>query len=275
MTWLLEWWLFGVVATLIVAVGVVGWHVSRWLAYHRARSLPGPEITPEAVRNEIASLVEIGWLRLLRSRASDLALPSERRGRTVALVHGYWDQAASFWKLREYLAELGRPTVGIELGWQLGALERYATRLAESLQRIIGEESDGIDVIAHSMGGIVLRMVLRDHPDLRDAIHHVVTLGTPHRGTGAVDRLNVLLPEMKALSEDSELLAELPTLSELLSPDRVVTAGGTFDLIVYPVENTFDPAGRNVSIPAVGHGGLLTDTRVLDLLRDALSDQTA
>ncbi len=271
----LGWLVLGLLATLLVALGSLGWHLARYLAYHRAQGLPGPEITVDAVRNEVSSLVEIGWFRLLRPRASTLVLPAERRGRTVALVHGYWDQAASFWKLREHLAELGRPTVGLELGFQLGQIERYAERLAASLRSLVDSEPDGVDVVAHSMGGIVLRMVLRDHLDLRDAIRRVVTLGTPHQGTGAVDQLRLLLPEMRALAERSPLLAELPPLSALLAPDRVVTAGGTFDLVVYPVENTFDPGARTVAIPAVGHGGLLTDDRVLEIVSLALTDQMA
>lgn len=261
--------------SLLTSAAALGWHVYRYVGYHRANGLPGPHLTSAAVRNEVASLVEVGWLRLLRARASDVRVPPDRRGRTVVVVHGYWDQAASFWKLRDHLASLGHPTIGVELGFQLGSLERYARRLNRALRRIAAHEPDGIDVVAHSMGGIVLRLVLRDAPDLRQAIRHVVTLGTPHQGTGAVDRLRVLLPEMRALHPESPLLAGLPTLSELLPPDRVVTAGGDFDMIVYPVQNTFDPRAKTVVLPAVGHAGLLTDPHALDLVASALSDHTA
>jgi len=270
---LLWWAAASLLLTLLATVGALAWHVYRYVGYHRSQGLPGPTFSAEAVRAEVLSLVEVGWLRLLRGRASDLRLPAERRGRTVALVHGYWDQAASFWKLRDHLADLGHPTVGIELGWQLGELERYARRLERRLRDLITQEPDGIHVVAHSMGGIVLRMVLRDHPELRDAVHHVVTLGTPHHGTGAVEQIDVLLPEMRALHPASPLLAELPFLSELLSPERVTTAGGDFDLIVYPVTNTFDPDGNHVVVPEVGHAGLLTDARILELVADALHDR--
>ncbi|MEM6928376.1 MAG: hypothetical protein AAF602_15690 [Myxococcota bacterium] len=272
-------WVGGIVLYLIVslavAIGGLVWHVSRYLAYHRTQGLPGPDVSAEAVRAEVSSLVEIGWLRLLRTRASELRLPPERQGRTVALVHGYWDQAASFWKLRDHLTSLGHPTVGVELGFQLGALERYAARLEAALRRISEGEPEGIDVVAHSMGGIVLRVVLRDHADLRDRVAHAVTLGTPHHGTGAGVRMPLLLPEMRALSEGSALLADLPQLSDLLPPERIVTVGGTFDLVVYPVQNTFDPRATTVALPALGHGGLLTDDRSLRLVADALADQIA
>ncbi|MEN0068632.1 MAG: hypothetical protein AAGA48_41325 [Myxococcota bacterium] len=267
---MLSWALWGFVATLVIAVAGLAWHVGRYLAYHRARGLPGPGLSSNAVRNEVSSLVEVGWLRLLRWRASDLQLPPKRTGRTVALVHGYLDQAASFWRLRDHLTKLGRPTIGIELGFQLGKLPRYGRRLERALRRILRNEPDGIDIVAHSMGGIVLRLVLHEHPDLRKGIRHVVTLGTPHLGTASVDQLP-LLPEWRALHPDSEFLADLPALTELVDPDTVVTVGGDFDMVVYPVEHALDPAGRTEVITEIGHAGLLTDDRVLSLVAEAIA----
>lgn len=268
----LLWWGFAsFVVTLFVAGAALAWHIGRYVTYHRAKGLPGAMLTSEAIGAEVRSLVEVGWLRLFRPWASDLRLPPERRGRTVALVHGYWDQAASFWKLRDHLSALGRPTVGVELGFQLGELDRYAARLEQALRTIDNNERDGFDIVAHSMGGIVLRLVLTEHPDLRASVRHVVTLGSPHSGTVAVHDNLQLFPEWKALHPDSPLLADLPKLTELLDPKRVMTIGGDFDIIVYPVDNALDPGGRTEVVSDIGHAGLLTDDRVLALVAEAIA----
>lgn len=267
-------WLLVGLAMFVVSLfawgGVLVWHIQRVARIHRTLGLPGPPMTSEAIRNEVSSLVHIGWLRLLRARASQLVLPDEPQGRPVALIHGYWDQAASFWVMRDHLANAGRPTVGIELGFLLGDLHNYTERLVAALHPLVQAESDGVDVVAHSMGGIVLRMALRDHPDLRAAVRNVVTLGTPHHGTAAAEGFD-LLPEPRAMQPTSELLANLPQLSDLVEGDHVTTIGGDFDMIVFPVDNTLDRGGHTHVIPAVGHGALLTDPRILDLVTEALS----
>jgi hypothetical protein len=73
------------------------------------------------------------------------------------------------------------------------ALRRYGEGLA-ALVRLIraaalrrGETFEGVDIVAHSMGGLVLREALREFeaqaPGSAAAmIHRIVTLGTPHRG---------------------------------------------------------------------------------------------
>jgi pimeloyl-ACP methyl ester carboxylesterase len=73
------------------------------------------------------------------------------------------------------------------------ALKRYGEGLV-ALVRLIraaalrhGETFEGVDVVAHSMGGLVVREALREFeaqaPGSAAAmIHRIVTLGTPHRG---------------------------------------------------------------------------------------------
>src|SRR6187549_3872367 len=74
---------------------------------------------------------------------------------------------------------------------------RQMARYGEGLVRLIelikaaadrhGETFDGVDVVAHSMGGLVLREALRQFEAAEPGsagrmIHRIVTLGTPHRG---------------------------------------------------------------------------------------------
>jgi hypothetical protein len=72
-------------------------------------------------------------------------------------------------------------------------LSRYGAGLVRLIQLIEraavrhGEPFDGVDVVAHSMGGLVLREGLRQFHEAEAGsagrmIHRVVTLGTPHRG---------------------------------------------------------------------------------------------
>ena len=66
--------------------------------------------------------------------------------------------------------------LGYEFAWMV--YERYA------------KYGETVDVVAHSMGGLVARYALaqvdRDHPDFPSDLHidDVVTMGTPHAGSG-------------------------------------------------------------------------------------------
>jgi pimeloyl-ACP methyl ester carboxylesterase len=73
------------------------------------------------------------------------------------------------------------------------ALQRYGDGLVTLIKLVRtaaqrhGEAFDGVDVVAHSMGGLVVRQALRQLDEQENGsagvlIHRVVTLGTPHRG---------------------------------------------------------------------------------------------
>ena len=43
-----------------------------------------------------------------------------------------------------------------------------------------------VNLVGHSMGGLMIRTALRDHPELWDLIDKVVFIGTPHYGSPAI-----------------------------------------------------------------------------------------
>ncbi len=59
----------------------------------------------------------------------------------------------------------------------------HAKRVAEEIIRYSEVNGGGtIDIVAHSMGGLVVREILRTYPDAARRIRRLVTLGTPHYG---------------------------------------------------------------------------------------------
>lgn len=126
---------------------------------------------------------------------------------------------------------------------------RALARYGEGLVRLIdlvrfaaerrGETFPGVDVVAHSMGGLVVRQALkgmheRDRNSAATLVHRVVTLGTPHRGIAfqripdwLVERLPLLgkaSDEMSAFDpEDTGFL----DVEQWLPLDRILTVVGT------------------------------------------------
>jgi pimeloyl-ACP methyl ester carboxylesterase len=99
---------------------------------------------------------------------------------------------------------------------------------------------DGVDIVAHSMGGLVVRQALRaldatTQGRARKMVHRIVTLGTPHRGISFQRMPNWmldLLPGLQNTASD-ELKAFDPTETDFLSladvfdTSRILTVVGT------------------------------------------------
>ncbi len=247
---------------LFLPVAVVVAHHVRFVRWHHVRGRRAPTGLGW-LRHEV---VDGGWLAWwwLRSFLGE-GRPGGG-GRPVLCVHGYTQSGANFAGLR---AHLRRPTVAVSLLHRLAPMRWYAARLERRLEHLVREHPGGVDVVAHSMGGVVLRLVLASRRDLAAAVHTVVTLGSPHAGTAAA-RFVPLLPEVVALRRGSALLASLPSLVELLPHGRVVTVAAAADTLVYPVETALVAGADHVVLDGMGHAGLLTRREAHEVVRLAL-----
>ncbi len=244
------------------SLAVVVVHHVGFVAWHRARGRATPAGL-EWVAHELRDGARLGWW-YVRGFFGDGHREGE--GRPVLCVHGYTQSGTNFHGLRTHLR---RPSVAVSLLHRLAPLRWYAARLEARLEALVRAHPDGVDVVAHSMGGVVLRMVLSARRDLAASVRTVVTLGSPHRGTAAA-RWIPLLPEVRALKRRSELLASLPTLVELLPHGRVVTIAAEADTLVYPLETALVPGAHHVVLPGMGHAGLLTRRAAYEAVARAL-----
>lgn len=264
----------------VAPLGVLGAYVHhrRFVQYHAHKGSKPTTSFPRWIGAELRGASLLGWWHV-RGLLPDRFLHPNRGAeapaavvppRLVVCVHGYSQTAANFVGLRRVLAAAGRESVAITLGFWLAPMSWYAGRLERKLERYAGEHPEGIDVVAHSMGGVVLRMVLASRPDLGEKLRTVITLGTPHRGTAAARGIP-LLPEIRALKRRSALLRELPSLPSLVPNGRVVTIAGDADTVVYPLETAIVDGSEAIVLRGVGHAGLLTTPRAWAAVRRALS----
>ena len=260
-----------VVVSTVSTASFLAFHLRRFVGYHRHKGLEVPRLTPRALLLELRAFLALGWWAARAYLADGLRVPRAVRGRPVVAIHGYSQNASNMWGIRKALEARGRPTVGISMVHRVARLERYVDQVECRLDRVRAELGDSFDVVAHSMGGIVLRMLLVRRPDLAPRIRRVVTLGSPHQGTASVRGFGWLaLPELRAMHRRSELLAGLPELTALLPEAEVIAVAGTSDTVVYPVSSALAPGARSVVLPDVGHAGLLAAPPAIDAVCDAL-----
>jgi pimeloyl-ACP methyl ester carboxylesterase len=139
--------------------------------------------------------------------------------------------------------------------------------IRRALQRSGNAET--FDLICHSMGGIVARMVLGSSPDLAARLGQVITIACPHAGTGIARGL-LGRRNGRDLALGAAFLRDLPTFSTSTPQARVVTAGSVDDWVVYPPATCHLDGARHIELSGVGHASALTSARAISQVVDAL-----
>jgi pimeloyl-ACP methyl ester carboxylesterase len=265
-----------------VVLVALGWPLSwiafthrRYVNFHRreGRSYPPLGVAGWTVfyLRTLGSILRLAAWMVRAWGAEGLRVPAgELSGGPVLCVHGFHMTATSTWGHRRTLEARGRPTRAVFLGLPYRNQEVYGRSLRRVL-RALREERPGepVDVVAHSMGGLILRLVLAREPELAAGVRRIVTLGTPHHGT-ALLRWFRSGPVYRMMSRESKFLRELPDFAHSTPQAEVLTVATAHDLVVYPVETAYLPGAHQVTLEGIGHVGMLTEREVRDRVADWL-----
>ena len=123
------------------------------------------------------------WRQPFRWRAEPDQLTGATGRRGVVFVHGFVCNRG-FWNpwMRE-LRPSGRAFIAVNLEPVFGSIEDYVAIVDDAVTRVT-HASGGLApvIVCHSMGGLAVRAWLRATGGAA-RVHHVVTIGSPHRGT--------------------------------------------------------------------------------------------
>jgi pimeloyl-ACP methyl ester carboxylesterase len=152
-----------------------------------------------------------------------LAVPGESLIAAGAVPYGYLP-------LKFALQAAGYTVRCFAYDWRLGIAEMGAALAA----RLTGETAREINVVAHSMGGLLARVALRSESGRR--VRRLITLGTPHEGSFApVQAVRGSYPLVRRLAQidarhDAETLAR-EVFSSFHSLDQMLPRGQSPDLL--------------------------------------------
>jgi len=184
-----------------------GWHIQKNVLTGRFRLLDEND-------NRHASGTLKGCRAKLEQIRKERKLPP-MKGKGVIVIHGIIRSSKSF----------GRMTAKLkQCGYEVFPFDYPSTRIqipeaAEYLHRVINslEGTEQIDLVVHSMGGLVVRSYLAKHHDRR--IRRMVMIGVPNRGARMADRMkqNVIFKTVfgpagqQLVSNPNGLVGKLPT----------------------------------------------------------------
>jgi triacylglycerol esterase/lipase EstA (alpha/beta hydrolase family) len=223
-----------------------------------------PRETRRAIAQEGLCALAHGLLYpfgLRRSRHRSERRPDQR---TLVLVHGLGANRSSFFALQAYLWLAGYRDQLALTHRSRGSIEGLALQLKRTVDA--GVRGGRIDLIAHSIGGLVCRFYLQYLGGAR-RVDRLITLGTPHRGTHAAAFVPSAL--VRQLEPGSPFLRYL---NRDLPPGslRITSLGAGRDLLIQPLESALYPFGERQTFADLGHLGLLFSPRVFQAVRAAL-----
>ena len=269
-------WIPGIAAVALAVAFLIGHALvlaGEFMAMHWAnRCDPAPRA---ALRDVVAAWWQevihaprvFFWRQPLRhGRWKDHLLAGAPGARGVVLVHGYFCNRG-LWN--PWLGRLTRdktPFIAVDLAPAFGSIDAYAPLIDAAIVRMTRTTGHPPIVVAHSMGGLAVRRWWIDRAP--DALHHLITLGSPHHGT----RLATLGTTRNAqqMRVGSDWLHELQAAEKPATRARMTCVYSHCDNIVFPASTATLDGTSTVHLPRTPHVAMVDHPAVWHLLQAQL-----
>lgn len=204
----------------------------------------------------IATMVSSSWTMPFHTFGARLV--QQPRGLPVLLIHGYGCNSGYWHTMSKMLAAHGISHRAVDLEPVFGDIDDYVAIIDRGVATLRAETGQNqIILVGHSMGGLAARAYIRDHGHVH--ISKVITLGTPHHGTGLANfgvgantRQMGWQPNGSS-GAPSEWLSTLDAKEAREMRRLFVSIYSTHDNIVSPRASSFLEGAKNVELHAIGH----------------------
>lgn len=271
---LIIWFACNLMLTLVL---YLCWFYERQTHSETARLVDGSD-TLVAHRVLAGMLREAAAFTLLQAMAP-LAIWLDKRPSPLAandstpvlLVHGYGCNSSCMLWLKRRLQKAGHQRIrAISYRPPTANIYKLLPQLKQQVRQLLADSgAHHIHYVAHSMGGVLVRELLRD-PEFADSIATVVCIGSPHQGSRSA---NLLAPftrgAVRQMVYQSDFVTQLP-----ITPGnaRYFSIASQLDDLVLPVTSAQVPGMTHLTLDYLGHCSLLYSRRVARLVGDCLND---
>ena len=171
----------------------------------------------------------------------------------VLFVHGLYHNHTAFYLYLRWFRKWGWQHVkAVNLPGKFRSIQDFSGMLCEEIDEVLTETgSNQVDLVGHSMGGLVIRSYLANNPGTTK-VRKVITLGSPHAGSKLA-----VLGVGKAVKE---MIPNSPFLEEL-NRELQMPESGCFYAIYTIVDNLVLP---NESAKLTGDGVENVETRIVN-----------
>lgn len=213
------------------------------------------------------------WRQPFRANAvaDQLSPPAAVPGqRGVVFVHGFFCNRGFWTPWLRRLQGRGNAFMALNLEPVFGSIDDYAPQIDAAVQQVTRATGLAPLLVCHSMGGLAVRAWLK-RMKAEARVHHVVTLGTPHRGTWLARFGHGRNSRQMRLRSDW-----LAALGQDLSADRHALFTCWYsncDNIVFPASTATLPGAENRLVRGAAHVQLAFLPQVMNATLALLDDQ--
>ena len=242
-------------------------------AIHRAYRWTAELIDPDA-RAHLLQLPGMALTSLGPRRRRVRPLPDDGH-RPLIFVHGLGGHPGNHLALRCHLGLSGRRRIyTVDLG-KGTPLTEAAREVSQAVERVVAANGlrpdEQVDLIAHSMGGLVCRLAVASDTT-RARVATIVTMGSPHRGTLMARLVGPTAARTQELRVESltitTLNAQLPWPSDW---PRLVSLWSPNDVLIMPEAQAEVPGADNRRCDGFTHFTWLLEPRGWDVVAAALA----
>jgi triacylglycerol lipase len=200
------------------------------------------------------------WRQPWRFDAEPDWLPNKPRA-GVLLVHGFFCNRGFWNPWMTRLRAAGIPYVAVSLEPVFGSIDSHSPAIEVAVNRLWQATGHAPLVIAHSMGGLVVRSWLAGQATVT-RVRRIFTIGSPHRGTW--------LARFSAVLNGSQMRMGSSWLDDLAkreTSDRgplFVCYYSNCDNIVFPASSATLPGADNRQVDGIAHVHMAFHPRVMD-----------
>ncbi len=193
--------------------------------------------------------------------------------RPVLLLHGFLCNSEVWRSLRNRLCAAGfGPIEALDIEPLLADIDIQSGHVAPRLLALQRQcQGERVIIIAHSMGGLIARTLLRDLG--AGAIRRIVTIASPHHGTTMVRGLP--WPDTRQMSRASPWLEALNRAQEGRFTVPVTSIFTAQDNLVAPGSSARLEGAELHELRGVGHLGILRSHRALECVMQCLTQAGA
>ena len=198
-------------------------------------------------------------------------VPCEKQ--PILMVHGWSSGSHAFLLMRGFLKRRGyRNIYALTYRPVLADVKKLAQQVADRIDRVLDVTgADSIDVITHSMGGVLARYTIK-HLEANKKIRKVISLGGPHMGTRIVTFVPFGRSTMQ-MTYQGDFISRLSQGGLTPGDVKYTAIYSDFDNYVLPYHSSDLGAGaKNIQVPFHGHFYLLYSPRIMKLVADELED---
>lgn len=197
----------------------------KWV-HHLSDILRVPVISPvispvvSPVISRSLSMADISGLSKMAEPSLSISPTSELESTEKPLVivlHGLAGACSPTRYLTLYLQQEGLEATTIDYPARGQGISENAAHVVDQIVER-GLYARTLHIVGHSLGGLIAREVSHDE---RLKVQKLVTLGTPHTGAVAVERLHLMAPRLRSLGD--LVHATLGKSGSQLTPDHVQT----------------------------------------------------